>query len=89
MKHIHKVLAKTFIKYNCSDNPYIVNLGSYYSYDKQTHPKEWYGKPRMVKFENLTVPIPHEAEKILTCIYGDYMKLPPRSKRVIKHHFER
>ena len=89
VKHIHKVLAKTFIKYNCSDNPYIVNLGSYYSYDKQTHPKEWYGKPRMVKFENLTVPVPCEAEKILTCIYGDYMKLPPRSKRVIKHHFER
>ncbi|MBR6690024.1 MAG: LicD family protein [Bacilli bacterium] len=87
VKRIHKNLDKTFKKYNNSKNKYIVNLASYYSYKKQTVPKEWYGKPRMVKFENLILPIPKESEKLLTSIYGDYMQLPPEEKRVIKHHF--
>ncbi len=88
VKHIHKVLNKTFVKYNNKNNPYIVNLGSYYSYKKQTHPKKWYAKPQMVKFENLTMPIPHEAKKILSSVYGKYMELPPVEKRAIKHHFD-
>ena len=88
VKRIHKNLDKTFIKYNDSKNKYIVNLASYYSYKKQTVPKSWYGVPRMVKFENMVVPVPKEAEKLLTSIYGDYMILPPEEKRVIKHHFD-
>ncbi len=87
VKTIHKILSKTFIKYNDENNEYFVNLASYYWYDKQTVPKEWYGKPRMVKFENLKVPIPRESEKLLTSIYGDYLQLPPVENRVIKHHF--
>lgn len=87
VRKIHKKLDNTFIKYNNSKNKYIVNLASYYNYRKQTVPKNWYGQPRMVKFENMTVPIPKEAEKILSSIYGDYMILPPKDKQVIKHHF--
>ncbi len=86
---IHKTLDKTFIKYNNKENPYIVNLGSYYSYKKQTVPKSWYGKPRIATFETLEVPIPKEAEKLLTSIYGDdYMELPKKEKRITKHHFD-
>lgn len=88
VNRIHKTLNKTFIKYNNNNNKYIVNLASYYSYKKQTVPKNWYGKPRMVKFENLKMPVPKEAEKLLTSIYGNYKELPPVEKRVIKHHFD-
>jgi len=89
VKRIHKILDKTFIKYNDRQNPYIVNLGSYYSYKKQTVPKEWYGTPRIAKFEDFEVPIPCEAEKLLTSVYGgDYMEIPPKEKRVTKHHFD-
>ncbi len=87
VKSIHKKLNKTFIKYNNDENKYIVNLASYYNYKKQTVPKEWYGKPKIVKFENLCMPIPNKSHEILTSVYGDYMELPPVEKRVIKHHF--
>ena len=37
------------------------------------------------KFETESFPIPKESDKILTTIYGDYMKLPPVEKRVSHH----
>ncbi len=84
---LHKMLDKTFKKYNNPNNKYAVNLASYYDYRRETSPKEWYGKPRMVRFEDKEFPVPSEAEKLLTLIYGDYMILPPVEKRVIKHHW--
>lgn len=88
IKKLHKKLDKTFKKYNNDDNKYVVNLASYYNYKKQTFPKKYYGKPRYVKFEDMLVPVPKEAEKILAKVYGNYMELPPVEKRKIKHHFD-
>ena len=85
---MHKKLDKTFKKYNNDDNKYVVNLASYYNYKKQTFPKKYYGKPRYVKFEDMLVSVPKEAEKILAKVYGNYMELPPVEKRIIKHHFD-
>lgn len=48
---------------------------------KTEFPMEYYGEGRMAAFGDLSVRIPDEAEKILTSIYGDYMKLPPEDKR--------
>ena len=84
---IHKKLDKTFKKYNNVNNNYVVNLASYYNYKKQTFPKEYYGRPKYVKFEDMKVPVPQKSKEILTKIYGNYMELPPEEKRVIKHHF--
>ncbi len=88
IKGLHKRLDKTFKKYNNKNNKYLVNLASYYNYKKQTFPVKYYGKPRYVKFEDMMVPVPKEAEKVLNKIYGDYTVLPPVEKRVIKHHFD-
>ena len=74
-------------KYNNPKNDYMVNLCSYHYYRNQVVPKQWYGKPRYVKFENMILPIPAYAENILEQVYGNYMELPPIDKRVIKHHF--
>ncbi|NNF34366.1 MAG: hypothetical protein HKN68_09675 [Saprospiraceae bacterium] len=38
-----------------------------------------------VPFENYRFPIPSNAAKILTSIYGDYMQLPPKEQRVNPH----
>lgn len=38
------------------------------------------------KFEDLTVMIFRDYDEILRTTYGDYMKLPPKSKRVPKHN---
>lgn len=84
---LHKILDRAFKKCNAPGNAYAVNLGSYYNYVKQTMPIEWYGEPRYVPFDGRMAPIPAEAEKILTAIYGDYMTPPPERKQAIKHHF--
>lgn len=87
IKRIHILLNKTLTRYNSADNKYMVNLCSYHYYRNQIVPKEWYGKPRYIKFEKGKFPIPSETKKILNQVYGDYMELPPIEKRVIKHHF--
>ena len=37
--------------------------------------------PKKAKFEDIEVNIPNNPDSILTIIYGDYMKLPPKDKR--------
>lgn len=88
IKKIHILLDKKFQKYNNPKNEYVVNLASYYNYKKQTVPKSYYGEPRYVKFEDGMFPVPHEAEKVLTSVYGDYMKLPPLEEQTIHHHWD-
>ncbi len=41
------------------------------------------------KFEDVEFDIPKEYDKVLTCIFGDYMTLPPESERVTRHHPEK
>lgn len=49
-------------------------------------PGQWYGKGKILSFENLSVQVPEQAEKWLTQVYGDYLKLPPKEKQ-ISHHY--
>lgn len=37
--------------------------------------------PKKLKFEDIDVNIPNNYDNILTCLYGDYMELPPEDKR--------
>ena len=69
------------------EDAYCVNSGSYYDRRKETAPVSWYGEPRLVPFEDGEYPVPREAEKLLTRIYGDYMTPPPESERGIHHFF--
>ena len=39
------------------------------------------------EFEGRMYPIPVGYEEYLTCIYGDYMKLPPKEEQVLTHGF--
>lgn len=64
---------------------YIVNRGSYYGYQKQTVPIEWYFPPRKEYFEGKLYNVPNCAEKVLTQIYGDYLQLPPEADRIPRH----
>ncbi|MBR6690025.1 MAG: LicD family protein [Bacilli bacterium] len=83
---LQKKIYKLFTLYNNSeDSKYMVNFASAYSYKKQAVPKEWYGEPKYVEFEDTLLPVPAESKKILTKIYGNYTKLPPVKKRVVKH----
>ena len=55
---------------------------------REIAPVEWYGAGCEVEFEGLKVKAPKEYDKWLTHVYGDYMKLPPKEKRVTHHYTE-
>lgn len=46
-----------------------------------------FGTPKLYEFEGIEVYGPEDADKYLTTVYGDYMKLPPKEKQVTHHDF--
>lgn len=64
-----------------------INFCSQYGYSRQTMPKEWYGEGTSVVFENQMYRAPIMYDKVLTSIYGEYMKLPPVEKQQTVHDF--
>lgn len=47
--------------------------------------REWIGKMIRISFEDTQLCVPEHYEEILSLVYGDYMKLPPRNKRKPTH----
>ena len=45
-----------------------------------------FGEPIMHRFDSISVPLPHEWDKFLRLIFGNYMVLPPPEKRVPSHN---
>lgn len=45
----------------------------------------WVSERIHIRFEDTVLSIPAHYDEILKCIYGDYMKLPPREERVPSH----
>lgn len=48
-------------------------------------PAEWFGT-KEVPFEDTTINIPVGYDSYLRVLYGDYMQLPPKEDRIVKHH---
>lgn len=57
-----------------------------YRNKKNIYPKELLDEVIDWPFEDLICKVPKEYDKFLTLSYGDYMKLPPKSKQ-IGHHY--
>lgn len=75
--HMEKILRKTdFYKSEYCGNM----LGRYR--EREVVPTKWFGNAVYGTFENRLVKIPADSPKILTALYGDYMKLPPEEERV-------
>ena len=66
--------------YNKRENKFVVD--SSFQYGNLVFETEDFEPSETIKFENLQVKIPKNYDKILTQIYGDYMKLPPKNQRV-------
>ena len=43
---------------------------------------------RVAQYEDIMAAIPSDADAYLKTMYGDYMKLPPKDKQVVRHHTE-
>ena len=61
----------------------IVNYGGTL---REIIPIEWFGDGYMLEFENEFYRVPKEYKKYLSKVYGDYLTLPPKEKRV-GHHY--
>ncbi len=74
-------------KYSTQDTQNWVCLpASIYTYEQETFPKEYWGKPVYLEFEGLQLPTMAHWEDYLICHFGDYMKMPPVTTRK-SHHF--
>lgn len=85
-KYIVKSLNKTLKRYSDMECNYVCNFTGDYDIKKETFQKNMFDSQKYVKFENIELPISEYYDEMLTKIYGDYMKLPPIEKRVVKHN---
>lgn len=48
--------------------------------------RSWFDATVRMKFEDMEAPVPVGYDELLTCEYGDYLRIPPQAERV-GHHF--
>ena len=83
---LHKQISIELRRYSIENVPLIANyLGAWGK--KEIMAKEIFGKPILYKFEDTFFYGPSRIDEYLTHLYGDFMKLPPKEKRVFKHDF--
>ena len=61
-------------------------LGGASSYGKNIYPRAYFESTREMVFEDGNYPVSSDYDRLLTILYGDYMKLPPPEARVCKQH---
>lgn len=70
------------------DSDYVGFFGSLYG-KRDIHSKELFSKAIRVEFEGASVLIPEKYDDILRNLYGNYMQMPPKEKRVTHHNVKR
>ena len=76
-------LTKTFIN---KENQYVLATGGAYGV-KDIFLKDYFGLPKLLEFEKSYYMCPSNYEDYLSQLYGDYMKMPPKEKRISHHSF--
>lgn len=83
--YIDEEIQAIIAKYTSANNE-IVGVISQYEW-KELMRREWFEKYIGVEFENRVFMMCEGYHKLLTSIYGDYMKLPDEDKRVPTHDY--
>ena len=81
-----KIYSAEAKQYDYNSSEYVMVTGGAYG-RKSTFPTAWFGNGGKGTFENEEYSIPQEYDKVLSQLYGDYMALPPKDKRVSRHSF--
>jgi lipopolysaccharide cholinephosphotransferase len=55
---------------------------------KEVMPKDYFGKPTLYPFEDISLYGPEKADLYLKTLYGNYLQLPPLEKQKSHHKFE-
>ena len=83
IKKLVKYFKKFCLKFKNVDTNYVGCVFTPYR-TRERFAKEWFKKDVLLEFEGKFYNAPSEYDKVLTQLYGDYMKLPPVEKRT--HH---
>ena len=85
-RRVQRFLRKKAEKYSCEQSKQWYTVYDAFPYHKCVAPKEYFGKPTYVPYENSKLPIPEKAHEYLTIMYGDYMQIPsPEEIKKMEH----
>lgn len=56
-------------------------FNSFYGFAKETYPRCYYESSILMPFEDMLVPVPKYYKDVLSRLYGEWQKLPPKEKR--------
>ena len=91
LKTIHGSRKRTLLNWsykhmsNCEKKNFVSGL--YGNQPKTKFPLNWFFPSVRIKFEDTMIPVPAQYDAYLRYIYGDYMQLPPKEKRVFHHNY--
>ena len=74
-----------YYKYNAHPSNWLSRVLGETRFKSAFLPREVFGIPVYVPFEDIMLPVPEKLDEYLSITYGDYMKLPPEDKRVGLH----
>lgn len=82
-------IQDTLMKKNAKkETEYFISIASQYNYKKQTMKKDIFIPAKELEFEGRKYKVPNNYTYFLERIYGDYMKLPPKEKRITHNPVE-
>ena len=81
LTHIDRLLKR----HTTGDSGYLINYYGIWG-KKEIVRQEVFGQPQVYPFENITLTGVTNADAYLSTLYGNYMQLPPETKRLI-HNF--
>lgn len=87
MRLLNYVQQKTMMAFTSNGTKCFCSMSSHYSYRKQCMPKDIYGDPTLIKFEDKYFYAPNKLDEYLTRIYGNYMIQPNISEQNIQRSY--
>lgn len=84
-KPFYMFARKQYYKYNKKKTNWTSDVMGRTRWHNAFIPREVYGEPEEVKFEDTTFFAHHNLDRYLTISFGDYMMLPPKEKRTGMH----
>lgn len=85
IKKMQFKFEKVLKKYSYAENEKVFFAMGPYGMFREIYPKELFEKTKMYKFENIELKGVIDYDRHLKQVYGDYMQLPPKEKRVCTH----
>lgn len=87
LKRLEKWRYKALTFYRNKDTGFLYD-GAGRNIERGAFPESWLSEAIYVPFEGYMFPVPKEYDKYLTYLYGEYMTMPPVSKREVSHDMQ-